>query len=287
MKTQLFVIGLLITFFCFGQNTTMDVQQILLQAKEDYAQKRFEKVESDLSALLSENDNNYIYVKLLADAKHKLEKYEAAVELYSDAIKLNKDDFSVFFNRGAARIFLFDYKNALKDLNIAIKMHPDSAEMFYYKGYAEAKLFKYNDAIVSYNKAIELKPNYAAAIYNRGAAKGELDEFDAGMADFNKALALQPDLDNGYLNLALANLGLEKYQEAIEGFDKVIELRDQNLAKAYFYRGEALFELDKRDEACNDYNRAMNLGYEYAKIRQRNLCGSRKKDKRTNIDIIF
>lgn len=283
-KNFLFTITVLSFFLTLNNSVAQTTLEI---ATNEYNSEQFSKAESTLEANLSEHSKDPVYLKLLADAKHKQGKFSEAVKLYSKAIKYDRENPILFFNRGAAYVFLEEYKEALSDINIAIKMKPDSAEMYYYKGYCLAELFKYNAAIEAYNKAISLKPDYAAAIYNRGAAKGELNRYEEGMQDFKIALEKEPELVDGQINLALSYLGLKEYDEAIKGFDQVIASRDANLGKAYFYRGEAKYEIGNKEEACLDYQKALNLGYETADVNIKNLCGSNKKSKRRDIDITF
>ncbi len=252
-----------------------------------YQKGSYEEVTELLSQRASKGDLSVQEQLLLADAHHKQDHFKLAEEGYTKVLKADKESYVALFNRGAARVFLEDYKGALKDLKKAIDLYPDSAEMYYYKGYCEAELFDYKDAIASYSKAIALKPDYAAAYYNRGAAKGELDLYEAGMEDFSTALEKQPNLEDGVLNVALSKLGMGDLDGAIAGFDQVIANRDKNLGKAYFYRGEARYDKGLRAEACDDFNRAMTLQYEPADKNIGDLCGANKKSKRREIDITF
>jgi tetratricopeptide (TPR) repeat protein len=156
----------------------------------------------------------------------------------------------------------------------------------YFKGYCNYELSRYNAAIKSYTKAIEINPDYAAAIYNRGAAKAELKNFEGGAEDFEAALAKNPELENGRMNIALSKLARDQLEGAIKDFDLVIEKRDENLAKAYFYRGEAYYELNNKEKACDDWLKSSNLGYDKGKSNIEDFCGSVTKPRR-KIEVVF
>ena len=284
MRLLLFFITSLILSSLIAQESTIISYS---DAKKLFADEKYVAVENALSPFEKMSDFSANYTLLLADARHKQKKYDLAIAGYTNVLKSDEKNYSAYFNRGAARVFVEDYKNALKDIEKAIDLNPDSAEMYYYRGYCEAELFDYKDAIESYSKAIELKPDYAAAYYNRGAAKGELDQYDAGMSDFNVALEKNPNLEDGLLNIGLSKLGLGNLDGAIADFDEVISMRDSNLGKAYFYRGEAKYNKGLKDAACDDFNRAMNLNYKGADINISSLCGNKKKSKRREIDITF
>lgn len=284
MKAILFFILSILTIGVFAQESTIISFE---DAKKLYTEEKYIALEKELQPFEQMTDFSPSFEMLLADARHKQEKYKLAINGYTEVLKVEKDNYLAYFNRGAAKVFLEEYKSALKDIDKAISFRIDSAEMYYYRGFCEAELFNYIDAIESYSKAIELKPDFAAAYYNRGAAKGELDLYEGGMKDFTTALEKNPELEDGMMNIALTKLGLGKIDEAIADFDKVIALRDNNLGKAYFYRGEARYNKGLQDLACEDYNRAMNLKYEGADDNIGNYCGNKKKSKRREIDITF
>jgi len=99
-------------------------------------------------------------------------------------------------------------------------------------------------------------------------------------------LEKDPNLENGRINIALSKLGQKRYEESIVDFDYVIEQRDDNLAKALFYRGEAYYEVKNKKKACDDWQKASNLGNEFATSNLEDFCGSETKPRR-DIDIVF
>lgn len=283
MRRLLITLLLVFSLSLAAQESKLSFEQV----ENLYQNGQYIKVTDILSQMASANELSIQEEMLMADAHHKQDHFKLAEVGYTKVLKQDKENYIAFFNRGAARVFLEDYKGALKDLKKAIEIYPDSAEMYYYKGYCEAELFDYKDAIESYSKAIALKPNFAEAFYNRGAAKGELDLYEAGMEDFTTALDKEPNLEDGALNVALSKLGMGDLDGAIAGFDQVIAKRDKNLGKAYFYRGEARYDKGLRTEACDDFNRAMTLQYEPADKNIGDLCGASRKSKRREIDITF
>lgn len=264
------------------------IQIYLEEGMKNYKAEKFVLAEASFTKAFRMNPTNYEAIKLLADSKHKQDKYAEAIELYNQAETFQANDPELYFNRGAAYVFTEDYKQAIRDFNKSIEIRPDFPDVYYYRGYSLAEQGRLKAAIEDYSTAIKLKPEYAAAYYNRGAAKAELESYEAGMQDFQVALEKQPDLVNGRINIALSKLGMKKYEEAIEDLTKVIDLRDENLAKAYYYRGEAKYEINRKEDGCSDWRRASNLGHEQATENVNNFCSDgRKKGKRKDIEIVF
>lgn len=274
-----------ISFYGFGQNDSLNI--LLSEGKEDYENEKFVSALKAYRKAFSINDKSFEAAMGLGDSQHKLEMFQQAIESYDQAEKIKKDDAELYFNRGAAKVFVEDYRKAIKDFDQSIELRPDFPDVYYYRAYCYGALERYRNAIDDYNKAIELRPGYAAAIYNRGAAKAELGDYEAGKADFETALKEEPELENGKINIALSMLGMKKYEEAIQGLTEVINNRDDDLARAYFYRGEARYEIDRKKDACNDWQKAANLGHIQASKNANSFCDKDKAKKKSDIDIIF
>lgn len=278
---------LLFTLFVIA-SSLLKAQQIdyLVEGTKLYEAEKFKEAAELFEKGMGETPKSYELTKMYADALHKQELFEKAITNYDKAEKLNETDDKLYFNRGAAKVFIEEYKKAIKDFDKSIKLNPDFDEVYYFKGFCNYELSRYKESIQNYTKAIDINPDYAAAYYNRGAAKAELKSFEAGTRDFEIALEKNPDLENGRINIALSKLGQKKYLEAIKDFDVIIEERGKNLAKAYFYRGEAQYELDNKSKACDDWQKSSNLGNEFATSNVEDFCGSEVK-KRREIEIVF
>jgi tetratricopeptide (TPR) repeat protein len=284
MKTSILFLSMFLSFNLFAQEP---IDQLMEKGKTLYEQKEYAQAQQVFQQAVNVQPENYEAIKYLADSKHKQELFVAAIADYDRAEELRPNESAVYFDRGAAKVFIEEFRSAIKDLDKAIELDPNNAEIYYFRGFSHAELEKYNNAIEDYSKAIELDPDYAAAYYNRGAAKAEQKHYEAGMSDFEIALNKKPDLVNGRINIALSKLGMEKYEEAITDLTAVIDMRDENLARAYFYRGEAQYELKKKENACADWRRASNLGHEQATENVNDFCESRKSKPKRDIEIVF
>ncbi|KYM92356.1 Heat shock protein STI [Atta colombica] len=86
-------------------------------------------------------------------------KYQKAMIHYSQAIKLDPKNYSLYSNRSFTFLMLERYRDALNDALITIRLKPDWSKGYFRKGEVELKLFSYNEALESYNKALSLQPN--------------------------------------------------------------------------------------------------------------------------------
>jgi serine/threonine-protein kinase len=286
MRTLLLSCLLLSQLFSYAQEPG-STEELLKQGAEYYDAEKYILAEKTYEKALSTAPENYKATMGLADSRHKQERYQEAIAGYDQAEKLNESDADLYFKRGAAKIFIGEFKSAINDFNTSEELRPDHAELFYYRGFANSELERYNAAINDYNRCIELEPDNGAAYYNRGAAIAELGDFEAGLKDFEIALEKDPELNNGRINIALSKLGMENYEEAIKDLTEVINKRDDNLARAYFYRGEAKYELGQKEDACSDWRRASNLDHQNATKNVNDFCSGKRAPKRKEIEIVF
>lgn len=267
-------------------NAQSNAEIYIEQGKSFYDAEEYDKAEAKLEEAVQLFPKNYTIIKMLADSKHKQGQFNSAIKLYDKAESIKSDDQELFFNRGAAYVFVDKFRQANKDFDRSIDLGNMSPKIYYYKGFVNASQDKYKSAIESYNIAIKLNPDYAEAYYNRGAAKAELKNYTEGMKDFELALEKDPNLENGRINIALSKLGQKRYMDAIKDFDEIIAQRNTNMARALYYRGEAYYELKEKEKACEDWQRASNLKHDQATANLSNFCGSKVKPRK-DINIVF
>lgn len=190
-------------------------------------------------------------------AQLELGRYQAAIDDFAEAIRLQPDFADAYYNQGNAWLALNEFNLAVSCFDEAIHLKPDCVA-YNQRGIAKSKLSQYKTALNDFDKAIELKPDEAGPFSNRGVVKFELGEHEAAFADFDWAIQLQPDLVDTYYNQGLARLHLGKHSDAVSSFDEVIRLQP-DVTGAYLTRGEAKVGLDQIEEAKADFRKALGL----------------------------
>ncbi len=109
-------------------------------------------------------------------------------------------------------------------------------------------------------QGIELYFNRATRYYNEGKYEEAIETL---------TLIINSDAPDdikagAYNNRGLAKHDLQRYEEAIEDYDKAIELQPK-LANAWFNRGNAKGSLQRHEEAIADFDTAIELQPDYAK----------------------
>jgi len=149
-----------------------------------------------------------------------------AIDSYKKAILLNPNHVNAHHNLGALLYKISSLDKAINSYNKAIQLKPDYAEAYSNRGNVFQKLSQLDEAIQDHNKAIQLKPDYAEAYHNRGGTLKDLRQLDKAIQDYNKAIQLKPDYMNAYNSLLMSlNYSSELTQHKI--FQKHIEFDKQ------------------------------------------------------------
>ena len=164
---------------------------------------------------------------------------------------------------------------------------------------------EYEKAIVSYDKFLSSNPTNVRALYNRGRSYEELGKLQLAEKDF--LAALNQDTKNIHLLLSLSNLyqklknhnsallyadyavevpgapamayfmkaralhQLGNVQEALREYNAAIKM-DKDFAQAFYYRGMLYRATDKKTAACSDFNTAISMNHEAARIALEDYC---------------
>jgi tetratricopeptide (TPR) repeat protein len=172
-------------------------------------------------------------LEVSAEAKAALERGDrsseegrgqAAIEDYTQAIRLQPNYAKAFLQRGKSRGRWGDLAGAIEDFGAAIRFQPDNASAYYNRGVARDALNDRQGAVEDYTQAIRLKPDYPSAYNNRGGARTELGDHQGAVDDYTQALRLRPDDAKTYHNRGISRGRLNDHRGAIEDFERALEL---------------------------------------------------------------
>ena len=136
--------------------------------------------------------------------------------------------------------------------------YAEQAELAYAKGIVEYGKGNYLEALDHLRAVLDLTPEDANAQFYFGLTQSRLGEFAEAIPHFVKALQLDPALQPVYYNLGFAYFQEERYAEALEQFQRA-EQFDPHNAAVYFYQGYILQQLKRYQEALPPLDRALQL----------------------------
>lgn len=169
----------------------------------------------------------------------KQDKYQEAVDTFTQLILMAPDNPDAYKNRGVAYMKLNQYDLAIADFERTKEIMPDLKGLYSNLGVAWYYKADYPRAIENYDKEISLSPDNHFAWFNRAICRAELNETGKSLADINQTLKLSPEF---YLALCLKgdlHVKLNQPQEARQAYERAIEIEPEQV-----YARDQLAKLD-------------------------------------------
>lgn len=167
--------------------------------------------------------------KLYTEASAEHEKNpQKAISIYTQIIRLDKNNVGAYNNRGALKVDLGNFEGAMQDLNKAIDLTRNDCSPYVNRANLKRKLEDYNGAMKDFNKAIELNPTESELYNYRGILKTKLEDINGAIEDFNKAIELSPNDSGLYFNRAILRSKSEDDYGAIDDYTKSIDIENKN-----------------------------------------------------------
>jgi tetratricopeptide (TPR) repeat protein len=173
----------------------------------------------------------------------RAQNYQAALEAYQQAIRLNPNYAEAYFRIGTIVTLQGDaaqnasdktraYTLAAQFYQRAAQANRSYAEAYVGLGNAYLNLRQFANAMAACRQALNLNPKnfYANAIL--GVASYQMGNFPEAINALSAAVQLKPDYVPGYLTLSVAYSRQARYEEAIEASRRALNY-DPNNADAY------------------------------------------------------
>ncbi|XP_044262434.1 STI1-like protein [Tribolium madens] len=98
-------------------------------------------------------------LKELGNTAVKNQKYEEAILYYTQALKSDSNNYTLYSNRSLAFLKVQQYYFAMQDANETIRLNPNWPKGYFRKAEVEYSAKRYLEACESYQKALNLKPD--------------------------------------------------------------------------------------------------------------------------------
>ena len=229
--------------------------------------------ETLLNQIFEKGDSSFLSFDLQGLLSMQREEYTEAIEWFEKAILSDSTQYLPYFNKSMAHRKLGQQQLALKDLDIAIKLNNNTQIMFFHRALIKKEHGDFDGAIQDYDFAIEIDSAYKQAIYNRAFTYKLAGDYYSAEEDL-KFLVNSGDQKPEYWNMK-GNILILKGDvfESVACFDNAISY-DMNYAEAYFNRAIANLLLFRPLQACDDFQRSIELGYDKAGLMFDNFCGT-------------
>jgi tetratricopeptide (TPR) repeat protein len=249
------------------------------QAKAYFEENDLKNALTEVNTAIKLDSTNLDIQLLRAKIFHKTENYEQAITilqtLLQNGFKSDTVDYllaklysqySSFLLTKVNQVYSANDANekAILHYNSVIDRNPHHYEAYLGKSKSLHNLKRYNEALITINSATKLFPDSLCLISYRGIAKLVLGDLKGALKDLNQAIESK-QLDSSDLAEAFRFRGRLYYLQgdelkAILDLTTAIEYRPSDY---YIFSDRAMIykEMGQKDNACDDYRHAADLGY--------------------------
>jgi protein O-GlcNAc transferase len=234
---------------------------------------------------LQAEPNNSDMLHLLGVIAIRVDKYEAAFELISNAIRINPAVPHFYNSLGNVLNSQKKFQQAIDSFQRALALQSDYPEAHNNLGNAFMALAQFDQAINAYQQALTLKPDFIEAYNNLGKLFNDQQQYELAVETLQRALALNPHFAQAYNNLGNALSGQGQTAEAITAYERAIQL-NPNESSAHCNLGKTFNEQGQWAQAITCFQKAIavnahdaeaysNLGYtliQTAQLREALAC---------------
>lgn len=193
------------------------------------------------------------YSRKSFQAKSESEKMKFENKALTDftvAIKAGSKSEDVFEGAGVIYGSKGELENAHLLLTEAIKINPQKGSAYYNRALINDKLNRKDEAISDYNMALIYRPQKAFEIINnRSNLLLETGRFKEAAADYNYLISVQGNVSLYYYNRAYSKLQLKDIAGAIDDYRKVLQLNPGD--KETERQLQALLDLETKKGVVN------------------------------------
>ncbi len=199
--------------FLFISNTLFAADDVVSTARQLATNADYYKALMEYTKALKTEKNNPDLLFERGEVKYHLENYSGAIVDYTSSLKLETSS-QTYIARGKAFVLDEQYDKALADFNEALKFE-ESAKVYGLMSDANYKKDDFKNSIENYTNAIRLMPD-AFFYVNRGMVYQRIKDYDSALQDYTKAIELDANNVEYYtLRYELYNI-MQKFDLAEE-----------------------------------------------------------------------
>lgn len=163
------------------------------------------------------------------------------------------------YEAGREHLWQEKYDEAIADFTEAIRLDPNNASAYFNRGLTWGNKKQHDKAFEDYTETLRLEPTHFAALINRGRIYlQKRNEADKAIVDFSEAIRLEPENEMGWFNRSAAWDAKEIHDKAIADLTEAIRLKPDHF-EAFANRGSIWHTVKEDDKAIEDYNEAIRL----------------------------
>ncbi len=223
------------------------------EAALSYKAEKYDRVISDIKRLEAIGHATQLDLNDLGLAFYFKGNYAEARGYFQKAISAGPPDAIIYANIGHADRNLADIPGAAEAFRKSVELAPADVETRHELANSYFDLERYDEALVAFDATLKLEPKRLSARVDRGWTLIRLDRPKDALDTFERYLEDGGPIVYGQEGVARAQLDLGNWSETVAAADKAIAA-DRQQIWPHYYRGSALWSLDRLEEARKSYD---------------------------------
>jgi tetratricopeptide (TPR) repeat protein len=163
------------------------------------------------------------------------------------------------------------YQEAIAVYDEFLKLKPTHVKSIYNRGRAYEELGQFDKAYTDYQAALELDKKNTSAMLSIATHNYRMADYEVAAYMAQRALDENPQLPKAYFWLGRSNHQLGKFKEAMEAYERSINLAP-DFGEVYLYRGLLYLVQKNKAKGCADLKKADELDAADAAAALANYC---------------
>jgi tetratricopeptide (TPR) repeat protein len=186
------------------------------------------------------------------------EKYDKAIEFYTEAVRFDPGNDLAFLRRGMASLHAGRVDQALADANQSLSIQPNSAQAYAFRGSVYLSIKAPEKASADFKEASLRDLENPDYVIRQAEAQQALGNLKAVIELYDAAAKLRPQSGEILIRNAGVLRQANEASRAVELCGRAIALMP-NEAEGYACRAESLLKMGALPNAISDLNRAFSL----------------------------
>lgn len=227
-------------------------------------QENYELAESILKDALKLDKDNFLIYYYFGDLHRIQNNTLLAIIHYQESLRHNGSFFDAHFKLATLYNDIKDYDQSIKYSQKAIRLNPLSIKTLLNLGSTYDDMKNFPEAISIYKQILAIDPDNHKAFYNLGIAYKELGDLEISEEMYQSAIKKKPDFVNSYINLGNLYSILNRNEEAIDCYQRAEKLQSKN--PLLFYNMSCVYALlEKKEKTLSTLEQAICLGLKKSK----------------------
>ena len=177
---------------------------------------------------------------LRGSANALLKRFDAAVECYKNAIRVNPNYAAIYNNLGNVFKETGELELATNNYKQAIKIKPNYSEAYFGLGLALEEKEELLSAIKNYENALIHKPNYPEVFFNLGNVYRKSGDHKLAIKNYKNATKLKKNYYKAYCNLGNSKKDLGDVKSARFYYKKALKINPNDFETMWNMHGVSL-----------------------------------------------